>query len=68
MYHLSGARSMQYLDGIGYGLFDQGLIPGKGNDGNFFLHHGVHTGSRAHPACYSMGIGVSYRGGKAAGA
>jgi hypothetical protein len=34
----------------------------------FSLLHLVQIGSRAHPASYSMGSGVSFRVGKAAGA
>jgi hypothetical protein len=36
--------------------------------GNFSLHHRVQNGSGAHPASYPMGAGVSFPGGKAAGA
>jgi hypothetical protein len=43
-----------------------GSSPGRA--GNFSLHHRVQTGSRAHPASYSMGTRGSISGGKAAGA
>jgi hypothetical protein len=33
---------------------------------NFSLHRRVQNGSRAHPASYPMGTGVSFTGGKAA--
>jgi hypothetical protein len=36
--------------------------------GNISLRHHVHTGSGTHPASYPMGTGVSFPGGKAAGA
>jgi hypothetical protein len=36
--------------------------------GNFSLHHRVQNCSGAHPASYPMGTGVSFPGGKAAGA
>jgi hypothetical protein len=36
--------------------------------GNFSLRHSVQTGSGAHSACYPMGTGGSFPGGKAAGA
>jgi hypothetical protein len=47
----------------GYGLDGRGSIPG-----DFSLLHGVHTGSGAHPAYYTMGTGGDFPGGKAAGA
>jgi len=34
--------------------------------GNFSLHHCVQTGSRAHPASYSMGARGSFHGDKEA--
>jgi hypothetical protein len=36
--------------------------------GNFSLIHRVQTGSRVHPASYALSTGVSFLGGKAAGA
>jgi hypothetical protein len=36
--------------------------------GNFSLYHRAQNGSGAHPASYSMGTRVAFRGGKVAGA
>jgi len=35
---------------------------------NFSLYHRVHTDSGPHPASYPVGTGISFPGGKAAGA
>jgi hypothetical protein len=43
-----------------------GSIPDGG--WNFSLHHRFQNGSGAHPASYPTGTGVSFPGGKAAGA
>jgi hypothetical protein len=42
-----------------------GSSPGR--DGNFSLHHGVQTGSGAHPTFYPMGTRGFSPGDKAAG-
>jgi hypothetical protein len=39
-----------------------------GTENKFFFPQNVQSGSGAHPATYSMGTGVSFSGGKAAGA
>jgi hypothetical protein len=41
-----------------YRLDNQGLIPGMGNDGVFFLHHCIHTGSDAQPTSYPVDGGL----------
>jgi hypothetical protein len=38
-------------------LDDRCSIPGKGNDENISLRHGVQTGSELHAVCYSMDTG-----------
>jgi len=48
-----------------YVLEDQGSIIGRGKKCSF--HHRVQTGSEAHPAFYSMGIGDFYPRDKAFG-
>jgi hypothetical protein len=54
---------------LGYGLDDRGSrVRFPVGAGNFSLRHGVQNGSGAHPASYSMGTGISFPGGKAAGA
>jgi hypothetical protein len=54
---------------LGYRLNDQGSrVRLPVGAGNFFLHHRVQNGSGAHPASYTMGIGVSFPEGKATGA
>jgi hypothetical protein len=49
----------------GYGLEDRCSISGRGK--RFSSLHIVQTGSGAHPASYSKGIGSSFREGKAVG-
>jgi hypothetical protein len=39
----------------------RGSSPGRG--WSFSLHHLVQTGSRAHPASYSLGVRGSFSGG-----
>jgi hypothetical protein len=54
---------------LGYGLDDRSSrarFPARA--GNFSLHHRVHNGSGAHPACYPMGTTGSFLRGKAAAA
>jgi hypothetical protein len=54
---------------LGYGPDDRGSrVRFPAGAGNFSLHHSVQNGSGAHPASYPMGTGVSFPGGKAAGA
>jgi hypothetical protein len=54
---------------LGYGLDDRGSrVQFPAGVGNFSLHLRVQNGSGAHPASYTVGIGVSFPGGKAAGA
>jgi len=43
---------------LGYGVDDQGLIPGRDRIVIFFLHHRVQTGCGSHPASQPMGIGA----------
>jgi hypothetical protein len=50
-----------------YGLDDRGVGVRVPVGSKFSLLHIVQTGSRIHPASYSMGTGVSFPGGKAAG-
>jgi hypothetical protein len=53
----------------GHGLDDRGTeVRLPAGVGNFSLLHCVQTDSGAHPAFYPMGTGVSFHGGKAAGA
>jgi hypothetical protein len=42
----------------GYGLDDQGLIPGRGR--KLSLCHSVQTGCGVHPASYPLDMGVSF--------
>jgi hypothetical protein len=51
-----------------YGLDDRGVGVRVLVASEFSFLYIVHTASRAHPALYSMGIGGSFSGGKAAGA
>jgi hypothetical protein len=48
------------------GWMIRGRVPAGA--GNFSLHHGVQTGSGAHPDSYPMGTRYFLPGGKAAGA
>jgi hypothetical protein len=43
---------------LGYGLDDQDLIPGRGYDGIFSLHHRVQTSSGAQLALYPIVTGA----------
>jgi hypothetical protein len=56
------------VSSVGYGLDDQGSIPGRGDDGNISLRYRVQTDSGPHPASYAMGTGGSYPEDRAAGA
>jgi hypothetical protein len=52
---------------LGYGLDDRSSIPGKGNDGIFFLFvTRVQTSSGAHPASYPTDTMSSFLGGSSA--
>jgi hypothetical protein len=54
---------------LGYGLDDRGSrVRFPAGAGNFSLHYRVQTGSGVHPTSYPIGTGVSFPGGKAAGA
>jgi hypothetical protein len=44
----------QSVYGLGYGLDNQGLILGMGNERIFPLHHCIQFCSRAHTASYPM--------------
>jgi hypothetical protein len=52
---------------LSYGLYDRGIRV-LARAGNFSLNHRVQTGSGAQLTSYTMGIRVSFPGGKAAGA
>jgi hypothetical protein len=53
----------------GYGLDDRMFgVQFPAGAGNFSLRHRVQTCFSAHPTSYPMGTGVSFPGGKAAGA
>jgi hypothetical protein len=68
-YEEEGAGVSQSAKTLGYGLDDQGSIPGTSNDGNFSLRHRVQTDSGTRSASYPMGTGEGvYPRGKAAGA
>jgi hypothetical protein len=57
-----GSRGISVSIEIGYGLDDQGSIPGRGKDGIFIF------GTASRPALrVTMGTAGSYPGGKAAG-
>jgi hypothetical protein len=60
-----GSRDSSVSIKTGYRFGGRGSIPGK--DKIFSLLHSVHTCSGVHPACYSMGIGVSFPGVKRPG-
>jgi hypothetical protein len=60
----SGAGIAQTVLRLGYGLNDGGLIPGRGNNGIFSLHHCIHTSSGNYPAFYTMGTRGSFPRGK----
>jgi hypothetical protein len=54
---------------LGYGLDNPGSrIRFPAGAGNFSLRHRVQNGSGAHSASYPIGTGVSFPGGKVAGA
>jgi hypothetical protein len=54
---------------LGYGLDDRGSrVRFPAGAGNFSLHHRIQIDSGSHPASYPVGTGVSFLGGKAAGA
>jgi hypothetical protein len=63
---IKGCRDSVVGTATGYGLDDRGVGVRYGQE--FSLLHVVHTGSGVHPASYSMGTGVSFSEGKAAGA
>jgi hypothetical protein len=66
---LTKSRDSSVGIALGYGMNDRGSrVQFPAGAGNFSLHHRVQNGSGAHPASYTMGTRVSYRGGKAAGA
>jgi len=48
-----------------YGLDVQASILNRENEGIFYFHYCVHSGSETHPAYYSMCTGGSFPGGKA---
>jgi hypothetical protein len=67
--HSDYSRDSSVGISLGYGLDDRDFrvrFPGGGGAGNFSLHHRFQNGSKAHPASYPMGTGVSFPGGKAA--
>jgi hypothetical protein len=50
----ASVRVAQLVYRPGYGLDNRGSIPGKDNDGIFFLCHGIQTCSRARQGCYPV--------------
>jgi hypothetical protein len=60
-YTLNLCRDSSVGIAIGYGLEDRMIgVQFPAGAGNFSLRHRVQTGSGAHPASYSMGIGGSF--------
>jgi hypothetical protein len=62
-YQITGDISVDIS--MGYGMDDQGSIPGKARD--FSLLHSVQTDSGAHPASYKIDTGGSVTGIKQPG-
>jgi hypothetical protein len=59
-----GSLTGSWDSSVGIAMDGKGSIPGRGK----ILHHGIQTGSGAHPAFYPMGTGGSFPRDKAAGA
>jgi len=51
---MTGAGVDQPVQRLGYGLYDQGSIPSRSNDGNLSLCHHIQASSGAHPASYPI--------------